>query len=243
MYTSSFADLGRFDVPAYIKEDWIPHIRYIPEPPAPIRGAMNPWQQERQRVLWMAEEKAWKQIQVLQREWAHLEARLIRLVQQYNDHVTAINARMEDLGQGSPLQKMGGYTSYLAFTSGPGALLAGAIQVAGMLEKGFNQIFGITAKKKKDVENWMRSLQQTEADLIQTQQRMDTVFAELQRHLNIAQTVASQQQVQITADVEQSEGLYAQRLAQEVARGQARRAVYRQIQTLPYARQSDGNGL
>jgi hypothetical protein len=217
MYASSLNDLGRFYVPEYVKEEWVPAVRYIPEPPAPIRGAMNPWQQERQRVLWMAEEKAWKDILPLQAEWRTLMSRLTALIARYN----ALIGEIEDLVGPTGLQQAAGYLQKIPTP----------IALVGLVMNIFGGLFG--GSKKKKAEGKIRELEAIQAEIAKIQDRLMTIQTKVQELIGIAQTVQSQQIMQATMDIEQSEMLYSQRQATERARGQARRALYQQTRLIP----------
>lgn len=60
-------ELGKFNVPEV--EHWVEKVTYTPEPPIVVRGSMNPWETERQREIYLAEEKAWKDLQAVQAQY------------------------------------------------------------------------------------------------------------------------------------------------------------------------------
>ena len=85
-----YLPLGKFIVPP--GEDWVPGIKYQPEPPLAVKGGLNPWADERQREVWMVEEKAWAAIRVLQAEYNGLMREMSSAMQQFNNGVTALES-------------------------------------------------------------------------------------------------------------------------------------------------------
>lgn len=157
--------LGRFDIPD--SEQWPLEIKYFPEPPQLIRGAMNPWELERKRVLWMAEEAAWKQIKALQIEYRAALA-------DYNWNLNRANQLLGELehqtGQ-KGLSKIMGSKGFQAgamavtMTNPYGAAIAAALVAINFLEMGFKILSGEAKRKKKRIQQLTDALQQVGRDI------------------------------------------------------------------------------
>lgn len=232
MYASSFHDLGRFDVLPYAQrlQDWIPHIKYYPEPPTVQAARGNPWQAERQRVLYEAEERAWKEIQRLQALWEAQKVKMEQLVDSYNKAVRAIEDRMGELGQKSPFQTMQTTGGLLMVT--PFSLAGKVMLVVAAISQLVDLATGKTRKAKKDLENWMRDLEKLNAQIIAHQQAMIETQDRIDRNLSVSQTVASGLMQQAAIDQQRAESAYLARQEREAMDTAIHQARVRQALTL-----------
>lgn len=158
-------DLGRFDVPEV--EDWPLKVTYFPEPPQLIRGAMNPWELERKRILWMRENEAWKQIQSVQGQYRSALNEYNKNISRFNQLVGEIEHQTGKKG----LQKIMGSRGFMAAslaitTTNPyGAVIAAVLAAASLLETGFKILSGEARRKKKRIKELTNALQAVGAEI------------------------------------------------------------------------------
>lgn len=213
-------DLGRFDVPEV--EDWPLKVTYFPEPPQLIRGAMNPWELERKRILWMRETEAWKQIQDLQRQYRGN-------LNEYNWNVNRFNqlvGEIEGMTGKKGLQRIMGSKGFQAAslaitTTNPyGPLIAAALVAVSLLETGFKMLTGEARRKKKRIAELQRALEQVGRDL----ERLTGILANLARHILALTMVREEAGKELTAmtarDTQAVQQAYRQK--QESDRSKAR---------------------
>lgn len=159
------SDLGRFEIPEV--EDWPLQVRYIPEPPLLIRGAMNPWELEKKRELWMKENEVWATIQGLQRQYRSY-------LNDYNYNVNRFNqliGEIENMTGKKGLQKVMGSKGFQAAslavtTTNPyGAAIAAALVAVSLLETGFKLISGEARRKKKRIKELTDALERVGKEL------------------------------------------------------------------------------
>ena len=164
MYVQTI-DLGRFEIPEV--EDWPLQVRYIPEPPLLIRGAMNPWELEKKRELWMKENEAWKMIQGLQGQYR-------TKLNEYNSRVSRFNqliGEIEHVSGKKGLQRIMGSKGFQAAslaitTTNPyGAIIAAALVAVSLLETGFKMLSGEARRKKKRIKELTGALEQVGRDI------------------------------------------------------------------------------
>lgn len=217
--------LGEFLVP---QEDpnWVPKIRYIERRPVQLRHSLDPWGIERQRVVWMQEEAAWKQIVPLQREYVAVEAQMRRDAEEFN----AILAQLESETNkkvGSPIHTYGSMA--LAVVPGFG-WAAGLWNVVSQL---FAFIGG--SKKKKKIERLIQRLESLQARLHAAQAKLELIQRQVAELVQVTERVKAEQravteQVQQAVTIEAGRRRAAEREAaarhRELARQVARTSVY-----------------
>ena len=184
--------LGEFIVPPV--EDWVPVIQYIARPPLAIRGVMNPWAQERQRVLWTAEEAAWKKIKPLQEEYRKLK-RVESL------HMKEVQHWMRDLerlsGKKSGVSQAATYGSMMyAIAGGPYAW------AAAIAKFGVDMILGIG--KKKQAKRIMKRLEELGELLQVNMSALTRVVNEITPLLDTTRAVQAAQSEIVAHDIRQS---------------------------------------
>ena len=218
MYANS---LGKFLVPS--GEDWVPGIRYQPEPPLAVKGGMNPWADERQRVLWAAEEKAWAAIRTLQAEYKGLMVQMASAMQKFNEGV----AELEKLtGKKSGIGTITNYGSMAyAIVGGP---YAWAVALASFTFGYFTQ----KAKAKK-IKRQTSQLERLLATMAALKVKIEENIAKVTEQLGKGDAVRSAQAGQITRDVAQSESAYAKRLDLDRQRASVLQERNKQAYLLP----------
>lgn len=222
-YCNRVYTLGEFVIPAKrfgkTLTNWVPGIQYIPRPPVAVPGAMNPWQVERQRVLWTAEEAAWKKIKALKVRHADALNRLQVAVNEFNHHIQRLEGAT---GKKSPLSDATGYGALLySVAGGP---YAWAVSV---LKFGFD--FLMSSSKKKKIEAIVKRIEELQLLITQIQSEIRSIESAIQRQIGVTQSVQSAQ----TALQSEAVTLHAERASvrdeMDAMRGRARLLAARQL--------------
>lgn len=220
--------LGRFNIPANDPE-WAGNMTYTPEPPIAVRGYMNPWEEERKREAWLAEEQAWKAIVPKQATFWQYSRQMKSLMNQYN----ALVAELENLtGQPVGLQKMTSFTQKIPFVGGMVGGIMGMIDsILGMLTGG---LFGGGAKKKKKkAEELVRRIEAVQAQMSRVQDKLIAVVTEIETLVNTAQGIRASQPERAQAAIDQSVSAYQQRQQLDRLRADVLRERNRQVALMP----------
>jgi hypothetical protein len=222
------AHLGKFSVPdrtwGRYPGGWVPEVEYTPEPPVFTRGAMNPWEQERQRVFWQAEEKAWVDIQAKQRTYRQIYSSLQAVIEQMN----AVARELEGLtGKPVGLFSVSNIATLLASSTG------NPYVIAAMLLKTlvFDVLMG--NKKKKKIESLVNQLQVLQQQAQTYVTRLHTLEDEVTVLIQTGERIRQTQQATISKDMEQSETVYQQRQQLDRQRATVLRERIRQVATMP----------
>jgi hypothetical protein len=217
--------LGKFVLPqeghwSMPKEGWVAGVRYQPESLLAVRGAMNPWEVERTRELFMAEEAAWKKIIPLQAEVRAKHAVLLRTMAEYNRLIL----ELEDVtGQKTGLEQVTGVTKFIPLPW---------FQVFNLFAGLFGGLLGGTSKKKK-AEAIMRRLEAQQATMTALQVRLSVIGDEVSWLIQVGEGIRSGQLVKMTQEVAQSEQLYQNRQGLERLRASVLREKNRQAALMP----------
>lgn len=228
--------LGKFFVPdegtwRMPVEGWVAGVTYQAEPSIVVRGAMNPWADERQREVYLAEEAAWKNIVPLQAEYVRLYHQLNRLIAQIQHWIRDIEILT---GKKSGLADAANYATLLySLAGGPYAW------AAALAKLGVDMILGIG--KKKQLKSIMNKLDMLAAQVTGVQARLQAITEEVSRLIQSGERIRAGQMVKITADVAQSETAYQQRQTLDRQRAVVLRERNRQVALLP--RQPRGEPL
>ena len=220
--------LGKFNIPANDPE-WPGKVTYTPEPPITVRSSMNPWETERQREVWLAEEAAWKTILPLQAQFRADAVRMHRAMMEYNGLVGELEAVT---GRPVGLQRMTGFTQKIPLVGGMVGGIMGLIDsLLGMLTGG---LFGGGAKKKKrHVEDLIRRLEAVQATMARIQQRLIDIQTKIEGALQTAEGIRATQPERARAAVQQSETVYVQRRELDRLRANVLRERVKQIALMP----------
>lgn len=213
--------LCEFIVPE--REHFVEAIRYIPRPPLLVRGAMNPWELERTRERWMAEEKAWKDIQAAQIRYRALRVTGERTLNQFNQKL----AELENLtGKKSGMLSASNLATFVASSSGNPYIMA-ALAVKMLVD-----IF-MGNKKKKKIEATIRDLERLQAELMALYREMEQIAGQVVQWANVGESIRAQQQATMTVVAQSSEEAYARRQSLERERGKAHRAMAEMVAHRP----------
>lgn len=224
--------LGEIIVPTDTP-DWVPRITYRPDPPIVVRGAYDPYNAERKRAVWIAEEAAWKKIVPLQVRYAALkqnEANTMRLIQHWIKDIETLT------GKKSGMADAANYATLLySISGGPYAW------VAAIGKLGVDMILGMG--KKKQLKSIMNKLEMLGREMENIQAQLLQVTNELKPLVAVGHALKAEQQVIMTADTARAGEQYQQRLiAQSIAGKQhAQRALL--YERLSPSRQGAFNAL
>lgn len=213
--------LGKFNVPT--GGDWVPGVTYQPEPPISTPGYMNPWALERQRELFTAEEKAWVEIQKLQRSYKSIMAAIQFQMNDFNSHIE----RIESLtGKKSGISQITNYASMMySFSGGPYAWAASLLK--------FGVDIAMSFIKKRKLKKLMKELEEIQAKLLALSARIEKVQADVTKLVQTGETIRSAQSVKVSADVKATETAYAKRQELDSLRASVLRERNRQAAALP----------
>lgn len=224
--------LGEIIVPTDTP-DWVPGITFRPEPPIVIRGSYDPYNAERKRAVWIAEQAAWKQIVPLQATYAALkiqEAETMRLIQHWIKDIETLT------GKKSGMADAANYATLLySISGGPYAW------VAAIGKLGVDMILGIG--KKKQAKSIMDKLDALGRKMAGIQSQLQQVSDELKPLVAVGHTLKAEQQVLMAADTAKAGDQYQQRLIAATIAGQqhAQRALL--YERLSPSRQGVHNAL
>jgi hypothetical protein len=222
------AHLGKFSVPdrtwGRYPGGWVPEVEYTAEPPVLSPGALNPWEQERQRVFWQAEEKAWVTIQARQKTYRQIYSNLQVVIQQMN----AIARELEALtGKPVGLFSISNIATLLASSTG------NPYVIAAMLLKTLVVDVLLGNKKKKKIESLVNQLQVLQQQAQTYVTRLHALEDEVSALIQTGERVRETQKATISTDMQQSETAYQQRRQLDSQRATVLRERIRQVATMP----------
>ncbi len=191
---------------------WPEAVRYYPEPPVAPRGAFNPWQLERNRQVYAAEEKAWASIQTLGREYKARRVESETLLTHFNRAI----AEVESLTGKKTGMSASSVASLVATVSG------NPIWGAAMGIKFLVDMF-MGSQKKKKIERAIREAERVQALLVAAYQRMEAIAGEVSMLVRVGESIRSEQQATASAIEQYSERAYQQRQSLERQRAAAHR--------------------
>lgn len=207
-------------------------MTYTPEPPIVVQYSMNPWETERQREVWLAEEAAWKAIVPKQAQFWALSGEMRGLMNQYN----ALVAELEGLtGQPVGLAKMTSFTQKIPFVGGMvGGVMGMLDSLVGMLTGG---LFGGGAKKKKKrAEALIRRIETVQSRMSLVQDKLIFIVGQIEASIHAAEGIRVSQPIRAQAAKEQSEVAYVKRQQLDKQRGTVLRERNRQVALMPRQR-------
>lgn len=200
--------LGEIIVPTNDR-DWVPKIRYRPEPPLVVRDSLDPYNQERKRALWIEEERAWKLIAPLQARYNELkreEARIMTLVQHWIRDIEILT------GKKSGLSNAANYAALLySLAGGP---YAWAVAIGKL---GVDLILSIG--KKKQMKSIMSKLEALGREMTLVQEEMGQIVRKIEPLLAVRQVLIEKQAAQQATDMQRSETAYTTQQASQRAAG------------------------
>lgn len=193
--------LGEIMVPTDTP-DWVPQIRYRAEPPIVIRGSLDPYNAERKRAVWIAEEAAWKKIVPLQAKYANLkrqEAETMRLIRHWIKDIETLTGKKSGMADAS------NYATLLySISGGPYAW------VAAIGKLGVDMILGMG--KKKQLKSIMQKLEALGVTMASIQRQLEQVSNELKPLVVVGHALKAEQQAIMAADTAKAGEQYQQRL-------------------------------
>lgn len=218
--------LGKFTFPEGVDE-WVPQVRYIPEPPVVIRGSMNPWAEERQRALFLQEEKAWVEIQKLQKDYAGLMGKISYQMGLFNEKVREIE---RITGKKSGVATLTNYASLVYSLAGGPYAWAVAL---GKLILDFGMGMLEAKKKKKKVQKIVKEIEAIQAVLMGLHKQIQAIGEKISGLIQTGDSVRSAQSTQMVEAVTNTEAAYAKRQSLDRQRADVLRERNRQAFLLP----------
>lgn len=201
--------LGEFVAP-FDSDDWAKHVKWNERRPVQTRGALNPWEVERVRIVWEQEKAAWVKIQVLKKEYADRERQMKTDVDIFNAHLNELERiTKKKVGLG-PIGTYGGMA--LAVIPGFGWFSA----AFSALSMGIEMIGG--NKKKKRINELMRIMEDAQQRLQRNQERLLAIQQELRMLMNVTERAKAGIEEKKQADLRQWEAVKQIRSEQETVR-------------------------
>lgn len=216
-----YPSLGKFNV-SITDPDWPASMTYTAEPPVTVKHSMNPWQTEREREVWLAEEKSWKGIlpkQAKYREWVH---KIKVLISQLNGQVSELE---RTTGQKSGMGIATYGTMLYSLAGGPYAW------VAAIAKMGVDMIIGISTKKR--AKKIQARIEAMIAQITQAYAANEVIKGEIEGLIRVAEGIRATQPARAKAAVDQSEGFYLKRLELDRTRATVLQERNRQAAFLP----------
>lgn len=201
--------LGEFVAP-FDSDDWAKHVKWNERRPVQTRGALNPWEVERVRIVWEQEKAAWVKIQVLKKEYVERERQMKTDVDIFNAHLNELERiTKKKVGLG-PIGTYGGMA--LAVIPGFGWFSA----AFSALSMGIEMIGG--NKKKKRINELMRIMEDAQQRLQRNQERLLAIQQELRMLMNVTEQAKAGIEEKKQADLRQWEAVKQLRSEQETVR-------------------------
>lgn len=201
--------LGEFVAP-FDSDDWAKHVKWNERRPVQTRGALNPWEVERVRIVWEQEKAAWVKIQVLKKEYVERERQMKTDVDIFNAHLNELERiTKKKVGLG-PIGTYGGMA--LAVIPGFGWFSA----AFSALSMGIEMIGG--NKKKKRINELMRIMEDAQQRLQRNQERLLAIQQELRMLMNVTERAKAGIEEKKQADLRQWEAVKQLRSEQETVR-------------------------
>lgn len=201
--------LGEFVAP-FDSDDWAKHVKWNERRPVQTRGAFNPWEVERVRIVWEQEKAAWVKIQVLKKEYVERERQMKTDVDIFNAHLSELERiTKKKVGLG-PIGTYGGMA--LAIIPGFGWFSA----AFSALSMGIEMIGG--NKKKKRINELMRIMEDAQQRLQRNQERLLAIQQELRMLMNVTERAKAGIEEKKQADLRQWEAVKQLRSEQETVR-------------------------
>jgi hypothetical protein len=161
---------------------------------------MNPWETERQRSLFLAEEAAWKTIQPLQAQFSKEYGAFQKVLSSYN---AKVNELERITGQATGLLKGGGKIGSMVFS--PVNMAFGMVEKILSMIPGIGGLFSKKAKRKKQrAQALLRDIEAEQSTLMAIQQKLVDIEAKVTSALNIAESIRANQPAKMAADVQQN---------------------------------------
>lgn len=201
--------LGEFVAP-FDSDDWAKHVKWNERRPVQTRGALNPWEVERVRIVWEQEKATWVKIQVLKKEYVERERQMKTDVDIFNAHLSELERiTKKKVGLG-PIGTYGGMA--LAVIPGFGWFSA----AFSALSMGIEMIGG--NKKKKRINELMRIMEDAQQRLQRNQERLLAIQQELRMLMNVTERAKAGIEEKKQADLRQWEAVKQLRSEQETVR-------------------------
>lgn len=191
--------LGEFVAPIE-KDDWVNYVKWNERKPVLIHGALNPWELERTRAVWQAEQAAWSKIVVLKKEYQTRERAIKTDIGIAESHITELK-RITKSKAGSSAALDYATMAVTALVGiaygGPyGAMIAGA-------KMGIDILLG--SKVKKRIKELIRIIEEANERIIKNKQRLINIQYEVRDLMGVTERSKQAGSAKMQADIAQSQ--------------------------------------
>lgn len=188
--------LGEFVAPLE-KDDWVNYVKWNERKPVLIRGALNPWELERTRAVWQAEQDAWRKILPLQKEYGERERQMKHDIAVFNEHLAELErVTKKKVGLG-PIGQYGSMA--LAVIPGFGWFSA----AFSAINMGLEMLMG--NKTKKRIAELMRIMEEAQQRLARNQARLVAIQGEVKILMDVTERAKQAGSAKMQADLAQSQ--------------------------------------
>lgn len=189
--------LGQFIIPQN-DPDWPVAMTYKAEPPITVSWSMNPWETERVREIWLAEEAAWKAILPKQAKYSAMVEQLKVWISQLNGQVGELE---RTTGKSSGFGTAATYgTMVYSLTGGPYAW------AAALAKMGVDMIVGIGTKKR--AKRIMAQIEELVAKIQKGYASNELIKADIETLIKTAEGIRASQPGRAAGALAQSETAY-----------------------------------
>lgn len=188
--------LGEFVAPLE-KDDWVNYVKWNERKPVLIRGALNPWELERTRAVWQAEQSAWAKILPLKKEYGERERQMKHDIAVFNEHLAELErVTKKKVGLG-PIGQYGSMA--LAVIPGFGWFSA----AFSAINMGLEMLMG--NKTKKRIAELMRIMEEAQQRLARNQARLVAIQGEVKILMDVTERAKQAGSAKMQADLAQSQ--------------------------------------
>lgn len=232
MYAGAYP-LGLFKVDDKSPQ-WVETIRYFPEPPIAPKGAFNPWQLERTRLVYLEEEKTWKEISVKMAEYRRLRLEAEEWIRVFNIKVAELESMT---GKKSGLFSASNIASFVASSSGNPYIMA-AMAIKMVVE------FILGSQKQKKIKKKIEEIEVLQRNILANNAAMEGITRAVMDLLGRAESLKAQQTATAQYATQASEITAVFKRAAEEEQGKAHRAMVEQHAVMfPAARRAYNDAL
>jgi hypothetical protein len=200
----SYPGLGEFVWPE--SADWVYKIQYNERRPLAVRGGLNPWELERQRQVWLAEQAAWVRIQSRQADYRRTETAMRNNMKRYNQVLLELEG-LTGQSIGSQVDTYGGMA--LAILPGFGWASA-AWKLASMIS-------GILSGKNKKIAALVQEAENLVNIMKAQQKHLRTLAEQIVEDAHVAGRVREEHRAVIAQELQRNDLAVGQRAAQQSA--------------------------
>lgn len=174
--------------------DWVNTIQFVERRPVAVKGAMNPWETERLRLLWVAEKEAWVKIQPIKVKYRKVE-------QSLRAHANEFNGILKEV------ERITGKSSGMSPITTYGPMALAVIPGFGWAAAAFTIIFqfmGLFSGKKKRVQQLIGEMEVLQATMEREKRALEQLQREAFALIQTTSNVKAEQQAVIDKATERN---------------------------------------